>query len=269
MVRRSALRRYGCVMAASTAEIIDYLDELLDASAFSDYGPNGLQVPGKDRIEVVATGVSAHAPLIEAAAAQAADLLLVHHGLFWNRQPIEITPVMHRRLKPLYASELALAAYHLPLDAHPAHGNNALLANALRTVDPAPFGGHDGQHIGVAAQFGGDGVSVGELTERVAAATGGRSPLVVAPDPGKRIRSIGIVSGGGTDYLTEAIEDGLDAFMTGEPSEKAFGLAHDADIVYIAAGHHATETMGVQRLGELLAREFDVRHLHIDIDNPI
>ena len=256
-------------MAASTDEIIAYLDELRDASAFSDYGPNGLQVPGKDRIETVATGVSAHAPLIEAAMAQDADLLLVHHGLFWRGQPIEITPVMHRRLKPLYAAEMALAAYHLPLDGHPAHGNNALLANALRTVDPVPFGGHEGQHIGIAAEFSGDGVSVSELTERVAAATGGRTPLVIAPDPEARIRSIGIVSGGGTGYIDEAIEDGLDAFMTGEPSEKAFGLAHDAGIVYIAAGHHATETLGVQRLGELLARDFDVTHTHIDIDNPI
>jgi len=92
---------------------------------------------------------------------------------------------------------------------------------------------------------------------------------VVAPNPDRRIRSIGIVSGGGTDYITEAIEDGLDAFLTGEPSEKAFGLAHDGDITYIAAGHHATETLGVQRLGELLARDLDVTHIHIDIANPI
>lgn len=256
-------------MATSTAEIIDYLDELLDASAFSDYGPNGLQVPGKERITTVATGVSAHVPLIEAAAAAGADLVLVHHGLFWRGQPIEITPVMHRRLKPLYAHDMALAAYHLPLDGHPAHGNNALLANALRTVDPSPFGYHDGQAIGIAARFDGDGVSVEELTQRVTAATGGRSPLIIAPNSDKLIRSIGIVSGGGTDYISEAIEDGLDAFMTGEPSEKAFGLAHDADITYIAAGHHATETLGVQRLGELLALDLDITHIHIDIDNPI
>lgn len=256
-------------MAASTAEIIAYLDHLLDPSAFSDYGPNGLQVPGKDEISVVATGVSAHAPLIEAAAAQGADLLLVHHGLFWSRQPMEITPVMHRRLKPLYAHEMALAAYHLPLDGHPAHGNNALLAGALRTIEPRPFGHHDGEHIGIAARFDGDGVSVQELTDRVATATGGRVPLVIAPDPDARIRSIGIVSGGGTGYLDEAIEDGLDAFLTGEPSEKAFGLAHDAGITYVAGGHHATETLGVKRLGDLLERDLGVTHIHIDIDNPI
>jgi dinuclear metal center YbgI/SA1388 family protein len=256
-------------MAASIADIIDYLDELLNAAAFSDYGPNGLQVPGRDRVETVATGVSAHAPLIERAAADGADLLLVHHGLFWRGQPLEITPLMHRRLKPLYAAELALAAYHLPLDGHPAHGNNALLANALRAVDPEPFGEHDGAHIGMSAQFQGEGVSIPELTDRVAAATGGRPPLVIAPDPNHSIKSIGIVSGGGTSYINEAIELGLDSFMTGEPSEKAFGIAHDSGITYIAAGHHATETLGVKRLGELLARDFDVAHIHIDIDNPI
>src|SRR4051794_14999147 len=116
-------------MAALT-DILAYLDGVLDPAAFSDYGPNGLQVPGKPEVDTVVTGVSAHGPLLDTAPAAGADLVLVHHGLFWRGDPLEITPILHRRLKPLFAGDIALAAYHLPLDAHPEHGNNALLADA-------------------------------------------------------------------------------------------------------------------------------------------
>lgn len=254
---------------AETAAVIEYLDDLLSADAFDDYGPNGLQVPGKEELATVVTGVSAHRDLIDEAVRLEADMLLVHHGLFWRGQPLEITPLMDSRLRPLYTNEIALAAYHLPLDAHMAHGNNALLANALRTVDPSPFADHHGQPIGIEARFPDGGISVAELIERVRSATGGRDPLVVAGRTDRPIRSIGIVSGGGTDYVLDALGLGLDAFLTGEPSERAFGIARDGDITFVAGGHHATETFGVKRLGELLAREFGITHHHVDIDNPI
>ena len=255
-------------MATPVSDIVGFLDALLDAAAFEDYGPNGLQVPGPETVEVVATGVSAHRELIEAAAAEGAGLLLVHHGLFWRGQPLQITPLMDARLRPLYRSEMALAAYHLPLDAHPAHGNNALLAEAIGAHDPAPFAAHHGRPIGIRAAFAPPGLTPGELGDRVRAATGGRDPLVI-DGAGERIRSIGIVSGGGTDYLADAIDAGLDAFLTGEPSERAFGMARDAGITFVAGGHHATETFGVTRLGELLAQQFGVRHVPIDVPNPI
>jgi dinuclear metal center YbgI/SA1388 family protein len=249
--------------------LIDHLDRMLDVRSFHDYGPNGLQVPGRSEVHTVATGVSAHVELLERAAAEGADLVLVHHGLFWRGAPLEITPLMHRRLQPLFAHDMALAAYHLPLDAHAEHGNNALIAAGLGGTDPVPFAEHGGREIGVHVGLGGaDGLTLDELTAAVTGLVGGRQPLVVAGGPA-RIRRLGIVSGAATDDVHEAIALGLDAFLTGEPSERAFGIARDAGIHYLAAGHHATETFGVRRLGELLEREFGVRHVFIDVPNPI
>jgi dinuclear metal center YbgI/SA1388 family protein len=252
---------------AAIKDLIAHLDDLLRPSAFADYGPNGLQVPGPDEVHTVVTGVSAHAELFERAAAHDAGLVLVHHGLFWRGQPLEIGPAMHRRLKLLFDNDMALAAYHLPLDGHPEHGNNALIAEGLGCEERAPFALSGGEPIGVRARFPGDGISATELIERVTALTG-REPLHVAAGP-ERVRTIGIVSGGGTDYVSDAIDAGLDCFLTGEPAERAFGVARDNDIRFIAAGHHATETFGVRRIGELLAGRFGVRHVFIDVPNPI
>ncbi|HWH95726.1 MAG TPA: Nif3-like dinuclear metal center hexameric protein [Baekduia sp.] len=249
-------------------ELIDHLNRLLAVDEFRDYGPNGLQVPGPVEVRTVVTGVSANGPLIDAAVAEAADLVLVHHGLFWRGDPQEITPLLHRRLKPLFVNDIALAAYHLPLDAHAEHGNNALLARALGGVDPRPFAEQGGRPIGVRVTFPDGGLTADELTARVRDAVGGREPLVVAAGP-RRIRTLGIVSGAATDEMLAAIDLGLDAFLTGEPAERAFSIATDAGIHFLAAGHHATETFGVRRLGELLAREFGVRHVYADVPNPI
>jgi dinuclear metal center YbgI/SA1388 family protein len=249
-------------------ELIDHLDRLLEIDAFRDYGPNGLQVPGGGDVQTVVTGVSAHGVLLRRAAGEGADLVIVHHGLFWRGQPLEVTPALYRRLKLLFDHDMALAAYHLPLDGHPEHGNNALIAAGLGAIDPQPFAEHESRAIGVRARFEGDGLTLGELTGRVRDLVGGREPVVVAGG-GERIRTLGIVSGGGTDYVHDAVALGLDAFLTGEPSERAFGIAVDDGIHFLAAGHHATETFGVRRLGELLERDFGVRHVFVDVPNPI
>ncbi|MDX6700041.1 MAG: hypothetical protein QOF26_267 [Baekduia sp.] len=249
-------------------ELIDHLDRLLEAGAFRDYGPNGLQVPGPAHVDTVVTGVSANLPLLERAAAAGADLVLVHHGLFWRGEPLEITPLKHRRLQPLFAQDMALAAYHLPLDAHPEHGNNALIAAGLGGETMGRFAEQGGRELGVHVRFGGDGLTIEALSARVQELVGGRAPLVVAGGP-ERIRTLGIVSGAATDDVHGAIALGLDAFLTGEPAERAFSIAHDAGIHFLAAGHHATETFGVRRLGELLEAEFGVRHEFVDVPNPI
>jgi dinuclear metal center YbgI/SA1388 family protein len=221
-----------------------------------------LQVPGGDSVDTVVTGVSAHGPLLDRAAEAGADLVLVHHGLFWRGDPLEITPILHRRLKPLFANDIALAAYHLPLDAHPVHGNNALLADALGLTDRTPLAG-----IG----FGGvlpEPLAPGAFAARLRDAVGGREPLHLPGGP-DTISSIGIVSGAATDSVVDAIDAGLDAFVTGEPAERALALAADGGIHFYAAGHHATETFGVRRLGELLAERFGVHHVWLDVENPI
>jgi dinuclear metal center YbgI/SA1388 family protein len=244
-------------------QIVAYLDQLLAVDAFRDYGPNGLQVPGRQEVQTIVTGVSANGRLLDGAVATGADLVLVHHGLFWRGDPQEITPILHRRLQPLFAHDIALAAYHLPLDAHPEHGNNALLAAALGGVDAQRFG-----EIGIQVRFEGDGLTIAELTARLRTAVGGREPLVVDAGP-ERIRTLGIVTGAASDNMLDAIALGLDAFVTGEPAERAFSIATDARIHFLAGGHHATETFGVRRLGELLAHEFGIRHTFVDVPNPI
>lgn len=244
-------------------KLVDHLDRLLAIDAFHDYGPNGLQVPGAAQVQTVVTGVSANGRLIDAAVAAGAQLVIVHHGLYWRGDPQQITPLLHRRLAPLIKHDVALAAYHLPLDAHPEHGNNALLGQALGGADQQPFA-----EIGVRVAFPDPGLTIAELTARVTAAVGGRAPLVVGAGP-ERIRTLGIVTGAATDSMTEAIDLGLDAFLTGEPAERGFSIATDAGIHFLAAGHHATETFGVRRLGELLAAEFGVEHRFVDVENPI
>jgi dinuclear metal center YbgI/SA1388 family protein len=247
--------------------ILEHLDALLEPERFDDYGPNGLQVPGCDEVKTVVTGVSAHRQLFERAIGLGAGMVLVHHGLLWDRAPRRITPTMAQRLRLLLEHEINLVAYHLPLDAHPQVGNNALIAEGLGATEPRPFGRHRGEAIGIAARFPEEGLDAQELFTRVESVTK-RTPLVFSGGP-ERIRSIGIVSGGGAGNLAEAVDADFDAFLTGEPAEPAMGEAREAGIHFIAAGHYATETFGVRRLGELVAERFGVRHEFVDFPNPV
>jgi dinuclear metal center YbgI/SA1388 family protein len=255
-------------VAARTADVIAFLDELLEVERFADYGPNGLQVPGAEQVTTVLTGVSAHQALFERAVAEGAQLVLAHHGILWDSQPRRITPQQAARLKLLLAHDIALGAYHLPLDAHPALGNNALLAAGLGASGHEPAFASKGTPIGVIARFDeGDGIPAPELFARVARLTA-REPLVFDAGP-PHVRTLGIVSGGGASFLAEAVADGLDAFLTGEPSEWAMADARENGIHFIAAGHYATETFGIRRIGELVAERFGVRHVFAEIPNPI
>jgi dinuclear metal center YbgI/SA1388 family protein len=247
--------------------IISALDDLLSPAEFDDLGPNGLQVPGAEEVSRIVTGVSAQRPLIERAVAERAQLVLVHHGLFWNFLPTGLTPVLAERLRPLFKHDVALAGYHLPLDAHPELGNNAILADRLGCERHEPFGTFRGRRIGRAGTFAGDGIPAAVLFARVRELTG-REPTVFDGGP-ERVRRIGIVSGAGADALPEAIGLGLDAFLTGEPREHVMADAREAGIHFVAAGHYATETFGIRALGDWLARRFGVEHLWIDIPNPV
>jgi dinuclear metal center YbgI/SA1388 family protein len=224
-------------------------------------------VPGPARVETIATGVSANLQLFELAAAEHAQLLLVHHGLFWGSGPGAIDVALKRRLKILFDADIALAAYHLPLDAHPRFGNNALLAQALGAETLEPFALHRGQPIGILARLPGEGLSPEALFARVHEITS-REPFVFDTGPA-RVRSVAIVSGDGSDYLAEADAAGADALLTGEPAERAMAGAREAHLHFIAAGHYATETFGVRRIGEHLAERFGVRHVFLDVPNPI
>ncbi|HEV7163521.1 MAG TPA: Nif3-like dinuclear metal center hexameric protein [Solirubrobacteraceae bacterium] len=255
-------------MATAVSEIVAELDRLLEPQRFEDYCVNGLQVPGGEQVDTLATGVSAHADLFELAAAERAQLVLVHHGLFWGSGVRAIDPMLHQRLRVLFDANLALAAYHLPLDAHPQVGNNALLAQTLGTDEQIePFAQHAGQTIGFIATLSREGLPAAELFSRVGEITR-REPLVYDSGP-PLVRRLAIVSGGGADYLREAAEAGADGLLTGEVPERSMAEARELGLHLIAAGHYATETFGVKRLGEHLAERFHLRHVFLDVPNPV
>jgi dinuclear metal center YbgI/SA1388 family protein len=266
-------------MPTPIAAILAELDRELDPDRFDDYCANGLQVPGAEQVSTVATGVSAHAELFELAARERADLLLVHHGLLWGSGVRTIDAMLAGRLRLLFDANIALAAYHLPLDAHPRLGNNALLANALGGAELTPFALHHGEPIGfvtalsapAAASPGGGaptpGLPASELFARVQRLTG-REPLVFDAGPAAVTR-LAVVSGGGADYVVDAAQMGAQALLTGEVSERSMALARETGVHLIAAGHYATETFGVRALGELVAERFGVRHVFLDVPNPV
>jgi len=252
---------------ATVDDILRNLDLLLDPNGFDDYCPNGLQVAGRAAVGTVVTGVSAHLALLEAALEHGADLVLTHHGILWDGDDRRVTGRLYRRLRLLLTNDVSLVSYHLPLDAHPDYGNNALLAAGLGCVERQPFGAHRGREIGCRGRFPEPGIHADELIRRVVALTD-RVPLAFTAGPAL-IRTVGIVSGAGAGHLGEAIDAGLDAFVTGEPVERAMAEAVESKIHFIAAGHHATETFGVRALGQRLAEVFGVRHVFIDVPNPI
>ena len=251
---------------AHLGEVIQYLDGLLDIDGFEDYGPNGLQVPGTDEVSAVATGVTAHLELFEHASRLGAQLVVAHHGLFWDFHPRSLSPAMRERLRILFDGDISLAAYHLPLDAHPEVGNNALICEALGLDRGEPFGAHRGRPVGFVGRSE-DGISFAELRSRCEAAFG-QEPFAWETGP-ELVHSVGIVSGAAASSFGEAIALGLDAFLTGEPAEHAMADAREGGTHFIAAGHYATETFGVRRLGELLASEFGLEHHFVEVPNPI
>jgi len=252
---------------ASRNEILGFCDDLLDIGSFEDYGPNGLQVPGKEEVKRVSTGVSANLELLQRAVGSGAELVMTHHGLLWGSELTALSVPMAARLRALLCADASLAAYHLPLDAHPEIGNNALLRDALGLEpDDRPFGEAQGSAVGAIGRVP-DPIDRGELRRRLGEAVG-QEPLTFDSGP-ERISTVGIVTGGGSFAIHEAGHLGLDALVTGEPSEPVMGEAREYGVHFLAGGHYATETFGIKRLGELVAERFSVEHEFIDVPNPI
>src|SRR3954454_18231622 len=192
---------------AKRDEITAYCDELLDIGRFEDFGPNGLQVPGQPEVTKIATGVTANLECLERAVESGAELVLTHHGLIWGDEPSPLSVPMASRLRALLCADASLAAYHLPLDAHPEIGNNALLRDALALEpDDRPFGEAKGSAVGVVGHAS-DPIDLGELRRRLAEATG-QEPFSFDSGP-ERISSVGIVTGGGSFAIHEAGALGL------------------------------------------------------------
>ena len=242
-------------------EIISFANELLEIDRFPEYGPPGLQVVGAEDVTKIACGVSSSRELFERAAATGAQLVIVHHGLFWRNEPVWIDRRQRRRLEALFAADLNLAAYHLALDAHPAIGNNALLADALHVEVDGAFG-----EVGQGGTVR-EPVAIDDFARRVRE-TVGREPLVFAEGPA-RIERVAICSGGAAGELIRAAHEGYDLFLTGGPGEPSLQTARELGIHFVAAGHHATERLGVQALSQHLSDRFGVDWAFIELENPV
>lgn len=246
-------------------EILRYLHDYLRVGDFRDFGPQGLQVEGKPEVRKVVSGVSGSAALFEAAAAAGADMVIVHHGIFWDRESRVVKGGLKRRLELLLAYGLTLAGYHLCLDAHPEVGNNILAARGLGLEEIEPWGDYQGRPIGFRGRW--PGKPVREAVDQVNAFYGSQAvEFLYGPDP---IRTVGIISGGAQGEVRAAIEDGLDLYITGEVSEFVMNTAREGGIHYLGSGHYATERLGIRALGEHLAQHFGLQHEFIDIPNPV
>lgn len=248
---------------AARNEIENTLNTLLCTDRFEDYGPNGLQVEGRAELCRIVSGVTASLALIDAAIADGADAIVVHHGLFWRGQDGRLVGWLGERVRRLMAHGINLFAYHLPLDAHPEFGNNAQLGLRLGLAADARFGA---QALGFAGPSG-QNTTLAALVARVQAALGGRAPLVL-PGDGRALARIGWCTGGAQGYFEAAIAAGVDAFLTGEVSEPQVHLARETGVAFLACGHHATECFGAPALAAHVAERFGLAHRFIEIANP-
>jgi dinuclear metal center YbgI/SA1388 family protein len=242
-------------------DILEFARELLDLDAYHDYGPMGLQVVGADEVTKVAAGVSSSRELFERAGQAGAELLIVHHGLFWENDPRVVDRQMKARLQALFDANVTLAAYHLALDAHPEIGNNALLAGLL---------GVDGLERVLQWGFGGvldAPVRVEELAGRLERATG-QKPQVFDGGPAT-IERVAVITGGAAKLFPQIAALGYDAYVTGEPAEPTLHAARELGIHFLAGGHYATETFGIKALAEKLAARFDLDWEFLDVPNPV
>lgn len=249
-------------MAAKLRDIVTWLDRELDVKGFDDSSMNGLQVEGRPDVGKVGLAVDACMASFRAAEREGCDLLVVHHGLIWGGGIRAVTGVAGRRLAVLLKNDISLYASHLPLDAHPRLGNNAGLAKLLGLRRCKPFAAYRGRPIGLEGELA-KPTTAKALAERAGKALSVRAR--VFGDAKKRLRRIGVVSGGGTMAITEAAELGLDALFTGEGAHAAELEARETGVVIVYAGHYETETPGVKAVGAALAKRFRVGSRFLDV----
>ena len=253
-------------MSVELKTLVTESDSLLSPNDYRDYCPNGLQIEGRKQVNKIVSGVTASQALIDAAIQADADLILVHHGYFWQGEPAEILGVKKKRIKALLENDISLLAYHLPLDAHPELGNNAQLGKLLGFATQQDLFPRLKSKVGVCGENTEPCDAAGLLVRLENKLM--RKPFHV---PGKAdlIRRIAWCTGSAQHYIEQAFAAGADAYLSGEVSEQTVHFARESGIHYFAAGHHATERYGVQALGRHLAEKFAIEHQCIDIDNPV
>lgn len=250
----------------SRDELSAYLEEYLDCIHFNDYAPNGIQVEGVPMLNRICTAVTASSAMIKKAIELKADAILTHHGYFWRGESPVITGMKQRRIRDLLTHNINLFAYHLPLDSHPVIGNNACLGRLfdVSAVQMHRAGGHPNLLWSGILKAPLMATDLSALISRKLK----RDPLHVSRTH-QPIHRIAWCSGGAQDYIEDAYELGVDAYLSGEISEKTFYQAEELGLHYFACGHHATERYGIQALGEHLSAFFGLEHYFIDSDNPV
>lgn len=251
--------------AISPVQISQFCDDYLSVREFSDYCPNGLQVDANTHITKIITGVTASQALIDQAVVERAQALLVHHGYFWKGESAALTGIKGTRIRTLMQQGISLIAYHLPLDAHPIIGNNAVLANVLQLDITGALYPHEKRPVGNIATC--SPITVAAFADRITQ-TLGRMPLVIG-DTECILRKIALCTGGAQDMIEQAYLMGADAYISGEASERTTHMARELGVVYFGAGHHATERGGIRMLGDVVATHFGIEVKFIDIDNPV
>ena len=251
---------------AQLKEIIQWCDETLNTHEFKDYAPNGLQIEGRSDVQKILCAVTASQEAIEAAIAQNADILLVHHGYFWKGEPYPITGMRGKRIKSLIQHDISLVGYHLPLDSHPSLGNNAAIAECLalenlQALDPSER--HPIGNIGFLKQA----MSATEFRDYLTARLGFKT--IHLPAEKSQIQKVGFCTGAAQDFIGKAAEQGCDAFISGEVSERTYYEAKELGVHYYACGHHATERYGVQRLAKAISEQFNIEYSYFELNNPI
>ena len=245
-----------------------YLDEALSVSRFADYAPNGVQVEGKPEIRRLAVAVTASQAMLNEAIAWGADALLVHHGWFWKGESPVLRGPRKQRIATCLSADLNLFAYHLPLDVHRAWGNNAGFADVLNVEDVQT---HDWK--GVADLLWQARLREASTLEALAArlnqSTGQAPQVIAAPTGSAAVRRVAWCTGAAQDAIEDAAALGVDAFLSGEISERTVHLAQELGVHYLACGHHATERFGIQRLGTHLAQQFDLELRFFDQAVPV
>ncbi|MBP7795390.1 MAG: Nif3-like dinuclear metal center hexameric protein [Elusimicrobiales bacterium] len=246
-------------------EIINFLDNYLSSSEINDFSLNGVQIEGGDEVKKVAFAVSYSRYVVDVAVKENADMIVVHHGIFWK----EIKPIsgnIKKRIEPLINNNITLLAYHLPLDIHADIGNNISILKLFSIKDTKPFANYMNVKAGL----------LGSLRNSISLNTAVKiirdninSNITLLDYGNKRIEKIAVVTGGGANFFEEAVLNGADLFITGESDERVFELAREYKSNFLSAGHYMTEVSGVKNLSSLLKKKFKIKTFFIDTSNPL
>ncbi|MCP4542472.1 MAG: Nif3-like dinuclear metal center hexameric protein [Chloroflexi bacterium] len=243
-------------------ELVAYLNDYLHVQDIQDRSQNGLQVEGPEAVNKVAFAVDGCQIAFEQAIAAGAQLLIVHHGLFWS-DPVLLVGPLFRWVRTLIKGGCGLYAVHLPLDLHPEVGNNAELVRLLGLKDTRAFGDYHGAEIGLGGTLD-PPISLDVLVDRLTQSTG-ESPIRVLAHGPEKVAQVGCISGGAASMMDQVAEAGFDTFVTGETSHTHFHRATDYDLNIIYGGHYATETLGVKALARHLVEKFDLEIVFLDV----